>query len=107
MPGGGAPVEYQNLVTVDTVVTTWLPKALVILLVVYALLWLTIRRRRPGPRALRDRLEPDAAYLSGINVPLTRVFAYAMSGAFAALGGLALTAGVRASATRTRATSTR
>ena len=60
VPGGGAPVEYQNLVTVDTVVTAWLPKALVILLVVVRAALATIRRRRPGPRALRDRLEPRA-----------------------------------------------
>jgi ribose transport system permease protein len=92
VPGGGAPVEYQNLVTMDTVGTVWLPKALVILLAVYALLWLTIRRRRPGLALYAIGSNRNASYLSGINVPLTRVFAYAMSGAFAALGGLALTA---------------
>ncbi len=92
VPGGGTPVEYQNLVTLDTVGTAWLPKAFVILLVAYALLWLTIRRRRPGLALYAIGSRRNAAYLSGINVPLTRVFAYALSGAFAALGGLALTA---------------
>ena len=92
VPGGGAPVEFQNLVTVDTVVTKWMPKALLILLAAYALLWLTIRRRRPGLALYAIGSNRNAAYLSGINVPLTRVVAYAMSGTFAARGGLALTA---------------
>jgi ribose transport system permease protein len=59
---------------------------------VYALFWLTIRRRRPGLALDAIGSRRSAAYLSGINVPLTRVFAYALAGAFAALGGLALTA---------------
>ena len=92
VPGGGTAIEYQNLVTLDTVATAWLPKALVILLVAYALFWLTIRRRRPGLALYAIGSRRTAAYLSGINVPLTRVFAYALSGAFAAMGGLALTA---------------
>ena len=92
VPGGGAPLEYQNLVTIDTVFSAWVPKALVLLLVIYGLLWVTIRRRRPGLALYAIGSNRNAAYLSGINVPLTRVFAYAMSGAFAAIGGLALTA---------------
>src|SRR5262249_38437895 len=91
LPGGGTPTAYQNLVTAATVVTKWLPKALVILVVVYALLWLTIRRRRPGLALYAIGSKRSAAHLSGIDVPRTRIFAYAMSGTFAALGGLALT----------------
>src|SRR4029077_9076852 len=34
----------------------------------------------------------NAAYLAGVNVPAVRIAAYALSGTFAALGGLALTA---------------
>ena len=44
----------------------------------------------------------NAAYLAGVNVSATRIAAYALSGTFAALGGLALTA-ASASATRTPA----
>jgi ribose transport system permease protein len=94
VPGGGVPIEFQNQITLDTVGTAWLPKALVILFVVYALLWLSIRRRRPGLALYAIGSNRNASYLSGINVPLTRIFAYAMSGAFAALGGLALTGAV-------------
>jgi ribose transport system permease protein len=91
VPGGGAPTKFQNLVVSDTVVTTWLPKALVILLVLYAVIWLPIRRRRPGLALYAIGSNRNAAYLSGINVPLTRIGAYTLSGLFAGLGGLALT----------------
>jgi ribose transport system permease protein len=93
VPGGGVPVEYQNLVTLDTVGTAWLPKALFILLGAYLVLWATIRRLRPGLALYAIGSNRNAAYLSGINVSLTRVAAYALGGAFAGLGGLALTAG--------------
>jgi ribose transport system permease protein len=92
VPGGGINTDYGNLVTSDTVVTDYLPKALVILLVIYALVWLNIRWRRPGLALYAIGSNRNAAYLSGVNVNLTRVFAYALSGMFAALGGLALTA---------------
>jgi ribose transport system permease protein len=92
VPGGGVPVKYQNLVTIDTVGTDWLPKALVILLLAYLILWVPIRRLRPGLALYAIGSNRNAAYLSGINVPLTRIGAYAFSAAFAALGGLALTA---------------
>jgi ribose transport system permease protein len=92
VPGGGAPLRFQNLVQADTVFTTWLPSALVILLVAYALLWVTIRRSRPGLAVYAIGSHRDRAYLSGIDVSATRIFAYAFSGAFGALGGLALTA---------------
>jgi ribose transport system permease protein len=92
VPGGGTPLRYGNLVTADTVFTTWLPKALVILLVAYLILWVSIRWLRPGLSLYAIGSNRSAAYLSGINVSRTRVFAYALSGMFGALGGLALTA---------------
>jgi ribose transport system permease protein len=94
VPGGGAPLEFSSLVTTDTVVTQWVPKPLVILLVAYALIWLTIRWRRPGLALYAIGSNRPRAHLSGINVPFTRVMSYALSGTFAALGGLALTAAV-------------
>jgi ribose transport system permease protein len=92
VPGGGIPAGYGTLVTVDTVFTRWLPAALVILLGAYAVLWLTIRRTRPGLGLYAIGSNRGAAYLAGVNVGAFRVLAYAYSGAFAALGGLALTA---------------
>jgi ribose transport system permease protein len=92
VPGGGVPLKFQNMITLDTVGTHWVPKALVLLVVVVAVLWLPIRRLRPGLALYAIGSNRNAAYLSGVNVNLTRIGAYAFSGAFAALGGLALTA---------------
>jgi ribose transport system permease protein len=92
VPGGGVPLKFQNMVTLDTVGTNWLPKALVLLVGVFVVLWLPIRRLRPGLALYAIGSNRNAAYLSGVNVTLTRIGAYAFSGAFAALGGLALTA---------------
>lgn len=91
VPGGGAPMRFQNLVTLDTVGTKWLPAALVILLAVFVLLWLTIRRTRLGLAVYAIGSNRNRAYLSGVHVSGTRIFAYAFSGAFGALAGLALT----------------
>jgi ribose transport system permease protein len=92
VPGGGTPVQYQSMITIDTIGTKWLPKALVILLGAYLILWVTIRRARPGLALYAIGSNRNAAYLSGIHVSAARILAYAYSGAFAALGGLALTA---------------
>jgi ribose transport system permease protein len=91
VPGGGAPLRFQNLVTVDTVGTKWLPSAIVVLLGAYAVLWLTVRRTRLGLALYATGSNRPAAYLAGVNVSRSRIVAYAYSGAFAALGGLALT----------------
>jgi ribose transport system permease protein len=92
VPGGGAPVRFQSLVSVDTVFTQWLPAALLILFGSFAVLWLTVRRTRPGLALYATGSNRSAAYLAGVNVKRSRVLAYAYSGAFAALGGLAFTA---------------
>jgi ribose transport system permease protein len=92
VPGGAAPLRFQSLVTLDTVATHWLPSAFVILLAAYAILWLTVRRRRLGLALYAIGSNRDRAYLAGVKVTRTRIVAYAFSGAFAALGGLALTA---------------
>jgi ribose transport system permease protein len=92
VPGGGTPLQFQGMITVNTVGTKWLPKALLILLGAYVVLWLTVRRLRPGLSLYAIGSNRNAAYLAGVNVSAFRVLAYAFSGAFAALGGLTLTA---------------
>jgi ribose transport system permease protein len=92
VPGGGAPIRFQNLVTLDTVGTKWLPSSLVILLAAAAILWVPVRRMRPGLALYAIGSSRPAAYLAGVDVPRSRILAYAYSGAFAGLGGLALTA---------------
>ena len=92
VPGGGAPQHFVSLVTVDTVFTAWIPAAILILAIAYVVLWVTIRRTRLGLALYAIGSNRNAAYLAGIDVPRSRILAYAYSGAFAALGGLALTA---------------
>jgi ribose transport system permease protein len=92
IPGGGVPLRFGALVTADTIATKWFPAALLILVVGVAILWLPIRRSRTGLALYAVGSKRNAAYLAGINVPVARVIAYTLSGAFAALGGLALTA---------------
>src|SRR3712207_5067490 len=88
VPGGGVPIEFQNLITVETAFTNWLPKAFLVLLGAYLIMWVTIRRLRPGLAIYAIGSNRNAAYLSGVNVALTRIGADAFSGAFGALGGL-------------------
>jgi ribose transport system permease protein len=92
VPGGGAPVRFQNLVTLDTLATKWFPSAIGVLFAAYVLLWVTVRRTRVGLALYAVGSSRGAAYLAGVNVSRSRIVAYAYSGAFAALGGLALTA---------------
>jgi ribose transport system permease protein len=92
IPGGGVPARYASLITVDTVGTKWLPAAIVVLLGAVAVMWATVRRLRPGLALYAVGSNRSAAYLAGVNVPAARIAAYAYSGAFAALGGLALSA---------------
>ena len=92
VPGGGAPQRFVSLVSVDTVGTSWLPAALLILFGAVVLLWFTVRRTRIGLALYAVGSNRPAAYLAGVNVKRSRIVAYAYSGAFAALGGLAFTA---------------
>jgi ribose transport system permease protein len=64
----------------------------VILLLAFALFWLPLRWARPGLALYSVGSNRSAAYLSGVGVARTRVFAYALGGLFAGLAGLALTA---------------
>ena len=90
-PGGGSPAEYQALGT-GVLWWEWLPSGAIIIALVFALVWLPIRWRRPGFAIYAVGSNRDRAYLSGVNVAQTRVLAYAIGGFFAAMGGLAATA---------------
>jgi ribose transport system permease protein len=90
-PGGGAPTEFQSLGT-GSFISDWIPAGAVIVGIVLLLAWLPIRWRRPGFAIYAIGSNRDRAYLSGVNVNLTRVFAYSVGGFFAAMAGLASTA---------------
>jgi ribose transport system permease protein len=90
VPGGGAPEQFVNL-GIGVWHSQWIPTALLILAGSVALIWLPIRWAKPGLALYAVGSDRNAAYLSGIGVGRTRIFSYALGGAFAALGGLALT----------------
>lgn len=89
-PGGGAPLDFQNLAT-GTFVSTWVPNALILLVVVVAVIWLPLRTSRSGLALYAIGSDRTAAHGSGVSVSSTRVLAYTLSGVFAGAGGLALT----------------
>lgn len=90
-PGGGSPTDFQELATFADL-WEWFPNGLVILAIVFAVVWLPLRRRRLGLAIYAVGSDREAAYLSGVKVARTRIAAYALGGLFAAFGGLALTA---------------
>jgi ribose transport system permease protein len=90
-PGGGAATWLKSLV-VGPLFNEWVPKAVVVLLVVVAVIWLPLSRSRFGLSLYAIGSNRLAAFRSGVPVGRTRILAYAVTGLFAALAGLALTA---------------
>lgn len=90
-PGGGSAEWLRNL-TLGPVVTDWIPKAAVVMLVAVAAIWIPIRRSHLGLSLYAIGSDPLAAFRSGVSVGRTKIFSYMLAGLFSALGGLALTA---------------
>jgi ribose transport system permease protein len=91
IPGGGAPQKFLNLGT-GTSFSKYLPTSALVLACALLVVWLPIRWTKPGLALYAVGSNRNAAYLAGIGVDRTRIGAYALGGAFAAMGGLALTA---------------
>jgi ribose transport system permease protein len=88
-PGGGIAPWLRGLIT-GSFGPDWLPRAIVFLAVVTAVIWLPIRRSKLGLRLYAIGSDPLAAFRSGVPVGKTRIIAYALCGLFAALGGLSV-----------------
>ena len=97
-PGGGV-AEWLKATIVGTLpipgipegITAWIPKALVVLLVCLCIVWIPLSRSKLGLSLYAIGSSELAAFRSGVPVARTRIIAYALSGLFAAMGGLALT----------------
>jgi ribose transport system permease protein len=89
-PGGGAPMDFVNLMTGE--IGSDLPSGLLVLVAAVVVIWIPFRRSRPGLALFAIGSNRNAAFLSGVDVARTRCVAYALGGVFTALGGLALTA---------------
>jgi ribose transport system permease protein len=90
-PGGGAAPWLMAIIS-GPLGSPWLPKALIVLAVIVAVIWLPLRRSTLGLSLYAIGSSRLAAFRSGIAVGRTKVVAYALTGFFSALGGLALTA---------------
>jgi ribose transport system permease protein len=90
-PGGASAVWLRDLVS-GSLFSEWIPKAAVVLVIIVAAIWLPLRRSRLGLSIYAIGSNRLAAFRSGVAVNRTRIAAYALTGLFAALGGLSLTA---------------
>lgn len=91
VPGGGAAKWLKDLV-VGSAGNEWIPKSLVVLLVIVALVWIPVTRSRFGLSLYAIGSDSLAAFRSGVPVGRTKIAAYTLTGLFAALAGLSLTA---------------
>jgi ribose transport system permease protein len=97
-PGGGV-AEWLKATIVGTLpipgipegITAWIPKALIVLLVCLCIVWIPLSRSKLGLSLYAIGSSELAAFRSGVPVARTKIVAYALSGLFAAMGGLALT----------------
>ena len=90
-PGGGAAPWLMEIIS-GPVGSPWLPKSIVLLAVIVAIIWLPLRRSRLGLALYAVGSHRVAAFRSGVAIAPTKIVAYALTGFFSALGGLALTA---------------
>jgi ribose transport system permease protein len=90
-PGGGAAVWLKDLV-IGPIGIEWIPKSAIALIVIVAVIWIPVARSRLGLSIYAIGSNRLAAFRSGVSVGRTKVFAYMLTGLFAAIGGLSLTA---------------
>jgi len=90
-PGGGAADWVKGSVN-GAILSEWIPRALVVLVVVVGAIWIPLRRSMLGLSIYATGSDRLAAFRSGVAVERTKIVAYALTGLFCAFGGLAVTA---------------
>ncbi len=88
-PGGGVPGWLRQGIGGDFVIPG-LPKALVLIAVIVAVVWIPLRSSKSGLAIYATGSHENAAFWSGVAVGRTRVLAYGICGLFCAFGGLSL-----------------
>jgi len=97
-PGGGV-AEWLKSLIIGTVpipgvpdsIDAWIPKALILIVVLLCVVWIPLRRSRLGLSIYAIGSNQLAAFRSGVPVARTKILAYAFAGLFAAMGGISLT----------------
>jgi ribose transport system permease protein len=97
-PGGGSAEWLRGLIVgtlpipgIPDSVDAWIPKALVLMVVLLCLVWIPLKRSRLGLSIYAIGSNQLAAFRSGVPVARTKILAYAIAGLFGAMGGLSLT----------------
>ena len=97
-PGGGVAEWLKSLIVgtlpvpgIPDGVDAWIPKALVLLIVLLCIVWIPLKRSRLGLSIYAIGSDQLAAFRSGVPVARTKILAYALGGLFGAMGGLSLT----------------
>ena len=96
---GGAVAEWLRGLIVGTVslpglpqgLSAWVPKALILLVVLLCVIWIPLKRSVLGLSIYAIGSSELAAFRSGVPVARTKILAYAIAGLFGAMGGLSLT----------------
>jgi ribose transport system permease protein len=70
----------------------FIPNSVILLIIVLLAVWIPFRRSQLGMWVYAVGSNEGAAYMSGVNVKLAKVFAYVLGGFFAGIAGLFLTA---------------
>jgi ribose transport system permease protein len=91
VPGGQADRWLTDLAR-GSILTEWLPKPALEVLLIIAVIWIPLRRSRLGLSLYAIGSNRLAAFRSGVPVGRTKIVSYALAGLFSALGGLAITA---------------
>jgi ribose transport system permease protein len=91
VPGGQADKWLTQLAS-GSLLTEWLPKPAVLVLLIIGLIWIPLRRSRLGLSLYAIGSDRLAAFRSGVSVGRTKIISYALAGLFSAIGGLAITA---------------
>jgi len=88
-PGGSAASWLKSLGS-GTLFSEWIPKPLVLLIVVVGVVWVPLRRSTLGISLYAVGSDRLAALRSGVDIDRTKFSSYALTGLFSAMGGLAL-----------------
>lgn len=88
-PGGSIAKWMQNSIA-GSFLVGGLPKALVLMAVLTALIWVPLRRSKLGLSIYATGSDEVAAFRSGVPTGATRILAYGIGGVFAAMGGISL-----------------
>jgi ribose transport system permease protein len=89
---GGAAAPFLREAIVGSVVIQGLPKALIVMTIIVAVIWVPLRRSKLGLSIYATGSDENAAFRSGVAVGRTKAAAYAVCGLFCAFGGLSLLA---------------